>query len=200
LSDKQFGNVQLLGQLIEERPKMQLSIVGCPDKKRFRPYVKRAAQFYAQELISEKMLENIFIRIKFNSKMDAYGYASVEDYNDSGKPREFEIEIHPGIGASDILKTLAHEMVHIKQYVYGETNERLTRWKGQRVDADTVDYWVQPWEIEAHGFEAGLFTKFAIQEKLWDVFQGVVNPDTDIEVEPIGWKNIPQESVDNSNI
>jgi hypothetical protein len=87
-------------------------------------------------------------------------------------------------------------MVHVKQYVYGETNERLSRWKGQRVDSDTIDYWVQPWEIEAHGYEAGLFTKFAIKEKLWEIFEGVSNPDSDIEIQPIGWKNIPEKSVD----
>ena len=167
---------------------MKLSIVGCPDKKQFRPYVKRAALFYASELMSEKMLDNIFVRIRFNKDIDAYGYASVEDYNDSGKPREFEIELHPGIGAYDILKTLAHEMVHVKQYVYNETNETLTRWRGQRVDSDDVEYWDQPWEIEAHGYESGLFTKFAREEKLWEVFKGVCNPDAPIEPEPLGWK------------
>jgi hypothetical protein len=167
---------------------MQLSIVGCPDKKRFRPYVKRAVLFYAEELISSKLLENIYLRIKFNPKIDAYGYASILEYNDSRKAREFEIELHPGIGATEILKTLAHEMTHIKQYAYNETNENLTRWKGIRIDPDNTDYWVQPWEIEAHGMESGLFTKFAVQEKLWEVFTGVVNPDTQIEIEPLGWK------------
>jgi hypothetical protein len=88
----------------------------------------------------------------------------------------------------EMATTLAHEMVHVKQYVYGETNEKLTRWKGERVDSDTIDYWVQPWEIEAHGYEAGLFTKFAIKEKLWEVFNGVQNPDSDIIPEPLGWK------------
>ena len=56
---------------------MQLSIVGCPDKKRFRPFVKRAAIFYASELLSPKMLENIYVRIKFSKNLDAMGYASV---------------------------------------------------------------------------------------------------------------------------
>ena len=56
---------------------MQLSIVGCPDKQRFRPYVKRAALFYAQELMKPKMLENIYLRIKFNSKINVYGYAEI---------------------------------------------------------------------------------------------------------------------------
>lgn len=167
---------------------MQLSIVGCPDKQQFLPYVKRAAVFYAEELISSKLLENIFLRIRFSSKIDAHGYAQIIEYNSSRKAREFEIEIHPGIGAKDILKCLAHEMVHIKQYVYGETNETLTRWKGIKVDSDVVDYWEQPWEIEAFGTEVGLFSKFAIKEKLWEIFNGVRDPDGPIEIEELGWK------------
>lgn len=165
---------------------MQLSIVGCPDKKRFRPYVKRAALFYASELITPKMLENIFLRIKFSSKLDAHGYASVLEFSPSNKPRQFEIELHPGIGATEILKTLSHEMVHIKQYIYGDVNLSMTRWKGSRVDEP--DYWVQPWEVEAYGMQPGLWNKFAKKEKLWEVFQNCCNPDTDIEMEPLGWK------------
>lgn len=182
--------MQLLGQLIKERPKMQLSIVGCPDKKRFRPYVKRAALFYAEQLISKKILDNIYLQISFNSKIDVYGYASIEEHNNSGKARAFKIEIHPGIGARNILKCLAHEMVHIKQYAYGETNDSLSRWKGVRINSDDIDYWIHPWEIEAYGMEVGIFQKFAIKEKLWDVFEGISNPDEPIVTEPIKWNSL----------
>lgn len=167
---------------------MQLSIVGCPDKKLFRPFVRRAALFYASELMSKKVLENVYLRIKFSDKLAAFGYAEIIGYNDSRKAREFEIELHSGIGARNILKTLAHEMTHIKQYVYSETNESLTRWKGLRLNPDNIDYWEQPWEIEAHGMETGLFQKFAIKEKLWEVFKDICNPDDPIEMEPLGWK------------
>ena len=166
---------------------MRLSIVGCPDKQNFRPFVKKAAMFYAENLMSQKMLDNIFIKIKFNKKLDVFGYANVEEVNDSGKPREFLIELHPGIGAAEILKTLAHEMVHVKQYVYKETNEALTRWKGTRV-GEEVDYYDQPWEIEAHGTEIGLFAKFVIKEHLWEIFKGIHNPNRKIISEPLGWK------------
>ena len=166
---------------------MQLSIVGCPDKKHFRPYVKRAALFYAEQLISPKLKENIYLRIRFSPNIEAYGYAEILEYNESRKAREFQIEIHPGIGAAEILKTLAHEMTHIKQYAYNETNETLTRWKGKKIDSD-IDYWVQPWEIEAFGTEVGLFSKFVVKEKLWEVFFGIQNPDSPIEPESLGWK------------
>ena len=133
---------------------MQLSIVGCPDKKLFRPYVKRAAIFYAQELMKPKMLENIYLRIKFNGKIPVYGYAEILEYNESRKAREFEIEINPNIGAADILKCLAHEMVHIKQFVRGHYKSEKSRngkykkfWLGEQVLAK---YEKQPWEVEAY--------------------------------------------------
>ena len=166
---------------------MQLSIVGCPDKKLFRPYVKRAILFYAENLFSKKMSENVFLQVKFNAELDVYGYASVEECNNSGKPREFLVEINSEIGAPDILKTIAHEMVHVKQFLYGETNESLTRWKGMKISSDT-NYYCQPWEIEAHGMEVSLFSRFAIKEKLWDVFEGVNNPDGPVKQTDIGWK------------
>jgi len=168
---------------------MRLSIVGCPDKERFRPYVKRAIMFYAQELLSTKMMENIDLKVKFDKSIkDCYGYASVEARTDSGKARDFLIEINPVIGGRAILKALAHEMVHIKQYAYDETNDNLTRWKGMPMNCDFADYWRQPWEIEAYGIEAGLFRKFVVNEKLWEVFEGIDNPDSPIEEVPIGWK------------
>ena len=179
---------------------MQLSIIGCPDKKRFRPYVKRAAMFYAEQLMTPKMLENIFVRIKFDSKIDALGYAEVVNYNESNKPREFQIELNPLAGSHDILETLAHEMVHIKQYAYGETNEYGTRWRGQRINTENLDYYNEPWEVEAYGVSVGLFSKFAIKEKLWEVFSDIRNPDADLVPEPIAWRNIPQISIDNQPI
>lgn len=166
---------------------MKLSIVGCPDKERFRPYVKRAVLFYAKELMSDKMLENITIKIKFDAKIEHYGYASVSENNDHGKARSFLIEMNPLIGARAILKAIGHEMVHIKQFATGETNDSLTRWKGTTV-AEDLDYWIQPWEIEAYGREAGLFQKFVRQEKLWEVFKTISNPDDPIVPESLGWK------------
>ena len=178
---------------------MQLSIVGCPDKKRFRPFVKRAAIFYAQELMTPKMLDKIVVRIKFNAKLDALGYAGVIDYNESNKPREFEIELSPIIGSHDILETLAHEMVHVKQYAYNEMNEYGTRWRGQKI-TENLNYYDEPWEVEAFGLSTGLFTKFVISEKLWEVFSDIRNPDAPLKPEPIAWQNIPQITIDNHTI
>jgi hypothetical protein len=167
---------------------MQIKIVNCPDKD-FKPFVKRSVNFYAENLIPSKRLrDNIYLTVKFNPKLTVWAFASIEEYNSSKKAREFLIEIHPWIGAAEILKTLAHEMVHIKQFVHGETNETLSKWKGISIDSDAIDYYQHPWELEAYSLETGLWTKFAIKEELWNVFEDIGNPDAPIKKIDIKWK------------
>jgi hypothetical protein len=167
---------------------MIIRVVNCPDKD-FKPFVERAAQFYAKELIpNTRIRNNCTTQILFSSKIDDYGLASIEGYNTQNQPRQFLIELHPHIGSRRILETLAHEMVHVKQYIENETNDALTRWRGKRIDPDKIDYWVQPWEIDAYGREPGLLTKFAISEHLWETFSDFVNPAEQIPFYPIAWK------------
>lgn len=169
---------------------MKLKILNCPDKD-FKPFVEDAASFFAKELIpNTKLRNNCFTTIRFDAKLKEYGYASVEEYNTRKQPRQFLIEIHPGIGVKNILSTLAHEMVHIKQYIYGETNDQLSVWCGKEFDSDKINYWDHPWEIDAHGREVGLFTKYVVQNSLWEIFDGFKNPNLPIVSEPIRWKNL----------
>ena len=162
--------------------------------ERFNEYVQRASQFYAEQLFPKQLLRHIVVSIKFNKHLDAFGYSSIEKRNTKGKAREFLIELHPYITGKEILKTLAHEFVHVKQYVYEELNEEQTQWQGQPFDSDAVDYYELPWEIEAYGREAGLWNNFAKKESLWNVLEGVNNPDTPVEPVPIGWKDENQFS------
>lgn len=178
---------------------MQVNIINCPDKD-FKPFVRRAVESYAQNLIPSKRLrDNIHLTIKFNSKLKVWAFASIEEYNASNKAREFMIEIHPWLGAAEIFKTLAHEMVHIKQFAYGETNETLSKWKGITIDSDAIDYYHHPWELEAYSLETGLWAKFAVKEELWNVFEGISNPDAPIVKEDIKWKYLNDEDSTTTN-
>jgi len=167
---------------------MQIKILNCPDKN-FKPFVFEAANFYAKELISNtRILNNCKINIIFTNKITEYGYASIKKFNKKKQPREFVIEVHPGIGARLILETIAHEMVHVKQYIMDETDDGLTRWRNKKIDSEKVDYWNHPWEIDAFGRETGLLYKFATLHCLWDVFEEFKNPDDPIVSRPITWK------------
>ena len=80
-----------------------------------------------------------------------------------GGPRWGEIEIaktSEGVKISFMnqMLALAHEMIHIKQYMKGEmTDEPKAVWKGQ--NHEDTPYTKQPWEIEANDLEYELFAK-----------------------------------------
>lgn len=66
------------------------------------------------------------------------------------------------------LSTLAHEMVHIKQYVTGQLDcsESGKRWKWHgRYHKGTEPYELSPWEREAYATE-GILAQAFIQEEL----------------------------------
>jgi hypothetical protein len=168
---------------------MQIEIINCRDN-RLIDYIVRAIEFYGEQLISKRILNNIHIEVNFDDNLEDLGGASIESYNTNKKPRSFLIEINKKLGGKSILSTLAHEMVHIKQFVYCETNEDLSKWKDVHIDSDVIDYYDLPWEIEAYGKEQGLFYKFVVKEKLWDVFEDICVPNTPPEEEPVGWKEV----------
>lgn len=109
-----------------------------------------ALEYFAELLFTPQMNRNIRVRVVFRKNLDAVnGWVNVDGYSKSGKPRSFVIEINKNDSEEEIINTLAHEMVHMKQYAYGQLNESMTLWRGREVDSDKIDYYDQPWEIEA---------------------------------------------------
>ena len=86
------------------------------------------------------------------------------------RPREFTIRVDSTQDYQDMLETVAHEMVHVKQYARGELKDlsrsnKYCKWKGKEVNYNKVHYFDQPWEIEAHGREKGLFIRWFFNSK-----------------------------------
>jgi len=168
---------------------MKISVINCPDKH-FEPFTIRAIKFFSEYLFEDKeLLKSISITLMFFNKMEDMGEAIIDVPKKNKLPKKFTIKIDSTIGVGRIFETLAHEMVHIKQYALGELNAYLTVWKGKKVDPDKIDYYFRPWEIEAMGCEHGLLRKFVVEEKLWKVFKGISNPEKyKMERKPILWK------------
>jgi len=57
------------------------------------------------------------------------------------------------------LSTLAHEMVHVRQFARGELNSSMTQWKSNKY-CDNIEYWDQPWEKEARRLQGKLVEEF----------------------------------------
>jgi hypothetical protein len=140
---------------------MQIKIVG--GTKAQKNYVKSMVKFCAKKLMPR--MHNLDITVKLTGlKGEAYGYCLSNEDETTDRPRTFELEIERGLQLRRLLETVAHEMVHVKQYARGELYQGVRiakhRWQGKWV-SNSIDYWEQPWEIEAHGREAGLFIRWA---------------------------------------
>lgn len=121
-----------------------MKITGKISKKH-----KTAIKFFADNLLSKQMQRYVFVHILFVKNFEFLGLTHAWGYNSKDAPREFTIEIYKEQNEEELLMTLAHEMIHVKQYAYKELNEEMTKWKGKMVCSRSISYDDHPWEIEA---------------------------------------------------
>lgn len=129
--------------------------------------IKHAIMFFGETLMSKRMCNSLSIVVRFS---ETHKQDNLEDGNctwedDNHRPKEFTINLHSYKSLSKILTTLAHEMVHVKQFATSElrdliSNANLISWRGQKYDMRKISYWDYPWEIDAHGRELGLYVRF----------------------------------------
>ena len=75
------------------------------------------------------------------------------------RKREFVIEADNKQGIVQLVTTIVHEMIHVKQWVRNEMDDgcsgNIARWKSKTIPADT-NYYDLPWEKEAYRMETCL--------------------------------------------
>jgi hypothetical protein len=129
-----------------------------------KKHTKSMVEFCIKMLMPRMKSLEINVHIKEFEKDDAYGYALATDSADEQRPREFDIDINKDTRLRRLLETVAHEMVHVKQFARGELYQSSItakhRWQGEWQKGQ-AEYWDLPWEIEAHGRECGLFVRWA---------------------------------------
>lgn len=112
---------------------------------------RQIAENVVYEMIKKLMprMRTLVIRVELvDIKSDAVGFCMQGDTN-----REFEIEIDKKITIKEMVTTICHEMVHVKQFARkemddGQQNGRA-RWKSKFIPMDT-NYYDLPWEKEAY--------------------------------------------------
>ena len=82
---------------------------------------------------------------------DCEGWCFAKQYRKS-KPWEVSIFVWRKKRFRDMIKTLAHEMIHVKQHELDGLELTLTEsfFRGQKW---LGEYWFSPWEVEARGYE-----------------------------------------------
>ena len=90
--------------------------------------------------------DDVCVHILFSKNCNADGYAEWNDYEDA-----YDIEINSRLSREEIIKTLFHEIVHVKQMYENKFEPDEWTWNGE--DCTDMKYDDYPWEIEAYAVE-----------------------------------------------
>lgn len=127
--------------------------------------IRRAARYYMSRLTGQTF-PDVDITIEFRDGLREY-QAYCEPVASAYHPRKFNIVINTNLGPKRLLESLAHEMVHVKQYAKGELKDYVysnhVKWCGVKMlydEGDDDQYFESPWEIEAYGRQVGLYSGF----------------------------------------
>jgi len=118
-----------------------VEVIGGPAKE--REIVEKTVHFCIKKLMPRVRTLDIEVKL---TKCNAYGYCLMTDNH-----KTFELEIRKGLNLYDLISTVCHEMIHVKQY-YRKEMDNSRRWKSKLVKEDTA-YLDQPWEKEAFKME-----------------------------------------------
>ena len=139
-------------------------------------------EFAMADLIpSERLRNNVSINVHLKHHEED-GEAMLEEYANRYRPREFKVIVdHHRAEIDDygrtrtdtewghtILRILAHELVHVKQYLMGELTlrDKGMLWGGEVFAPEYLTEQLKtPYEIEAYGREKGLLVSFFIKWK-----------------------------------
>lgn len=134
--------------------------VDCPDEDR-RPLIEEAVDFAVRALVPKIRDLDIEVEVYEFDPSEAFecGYCTQME------ARHFLFEVAENQSTESLVRTIIHEMVHVKQYVYKELRQYHSKasglkiqWKGE--DHTHTTYTEQPWELEAYDLEERLYAEF----------------------------------------
>ena len=154
---------------------MQIIVRGSSERVS-RKVVREAIEFFAERLMTERLHSSLKVQVSFVSdkEIDCASDCAPDYIESTIRPKTFELRIRNKLPLMTTIQSLAHEMVHIKQYARAELfdyfRKPLCRWRGRFYDKESMDtetdaYWLAPWEIEARGYEEGLYNLFVKRMK-----------------------------------
>jgi hypothetical protein len=128
-----------------------------------RKVIRQAANYFLSNLLSKRKLDNTFVDLSFvNMPKFMHGFCNIHDDDDNAyNPTQFRVEINGSLKRNDIIRAIAHEFVHLRQFRNKELQYRngFNRFRGKTYSLD-IDYKNEPWEKEAFKLEEQLYNQF----------------------------------------
>ena len=103
------------------------------------------------------------------NRESVYGYCDV--VGETYRPRHFLIELNTYMDEELYIKTLLHELTHLRQWVVGSLRLRSGKMYYDKEPVEFYDYWHQPHEIEAREQEETLYLEYLFNKNGWTVPQ-----------------------------
>lgn len=149
---------------------MKVAIITSPstNDKITNDELRFASRFMFRMMVSERIHNTVNVVIDSTDEsvlVDKYGL-TVPEFKPH--PKKFKIHLDLETHKTRILRTLAHELVHVKQFTKNELgysciikNDVIySRWKRTLVNEQEFHYDDLPWEIEANGREESLVRRY----------------------------------------
>ena len=169
---------------------MEIKLHARNVDSKLRTALYAMTEFAMAELVPSKRLRNnvsINVHLKHHEEE---GEARLEEYSNRYRPRDFKVIVdHHRAEIDDynrtrsdtewghtILRILAHELVHVKQYLMGELSwrDKGMLWRGELFTPEYLTEQLKtPYEIEAYGREKGLLVSFFIKWKEIEEVMGI---------------------------
>lgn len=140
----------------------RIRIFGCSTNQVLKEELRFAVSFFISQLIPRKRILDLSVSL-IPELCNQYGVYGECWENDS---HVFNIRLDKDLNRSELIKTLGHEMVHVKQFSRRELQFGCgkDRWFGKEYPI-TTPYSRQPWEKEALKLEKKLYLDY-LQYKL----------------------------------
>lgn len=132
--------------------------------------IRDAVYFYLRKLLGKSMSQKItlYILIEKDLLKTYEMYAAISPLETETRPKHYELEIDAKLPKKQFLVSLAHEMIHLKQFAKDQMKDleskRMTRWLGEYYIEENLDYWSRPWEKEAHDNEIPLYQSYLAEK------------------------------------
>ncbi len=134
---------------------MIIEIKNATTRKQKRR-INNVPQLLAEHMIPAKTRDKLFLTVSILNDLQDDGVDGFTDLIYCDKDEiEIHVEVLRDIDEEEIIKTLAHEMVHVKQYACKQLTDapnHMMKWKGQLLPYEDN----APWEQEAYSREQEL--------------------------------------------
>ena len=147
---------------------MKIKISHCDDLD-MRTQLRETIKFIMPKLLknNQRLLDKISITVKVDNnltrKQKAWGLCYWTD--NRHRPRKFVVIMDDTQNYPSFMKTLIHELVHVKQYVIGDLKDFCSgaaKWKKNvyEMDPDDPDFLNSPWEKEAYKVSQDMYLRY----------------------------------------